>query len=79
MSHWVFEKRKKMKKIIISIIITAVIATVGWLVSVKGPTFLIQIFSKKAANESVSLSEINPFETDTNPFSGSYKNPFNNQ
>ena len=66
------------KKIIISIIMVAITA-IGWIVLTKGPVFFIQILSKKAFNESVKLPEINPFKTDTNPFSNSYKNPFNNQ
>lgn len=67
-----------MKKIIIVVIIIIVVVAIVWVVFIKKPVFLSKFFPKKITEESSQLPEANPFKTETNPFSNSYKNPFSN-
>jgi len=66
-----------MKKIIIAVIIIIVVIAIAWVVFIKKPVFLNKFFSQKI-EEPIKLLETNPFKTETNPFSNSYKNPFSN-
>lgn len=66
-----------MKKIKIIVTIIIFVISVVYFVFTKKPAFLSKFFPQKI-EEPIKLPEINPFKTDINPFSNSYKNPFSN-
>jgi hypothetical protein len=64
-----------MKKIIIIAVIIIAVLNIVWFIFIKKPSFFSKFFTQKI-EEPIKLPETNPFKTETNPFSNSYKNPF---
>ncbi len=68
-----------MKKVIIaSVVIVVAICVWFGFVFIK-PIIINKFFPQDTNFLSANLPEANPFKIDTNPFSDSYKNPFDNQ